>query len=125
MRSLSPGPFCHASLVLFFGLVALLFATCSPAGDGLPAVALVGGMVIDGTGAPPRAATVLIRGTEIEAVGAELEEPRGAEVIDITGMTVLPGLIDMHGHMYAFGGNQFEAYSALFLAGGVTTAFSP
>jgi imidazolonepropionase-like amidohydrolase len=125
MCSLSSGPFRHVAPVFFFGLVTLLFTACAPEGDGAPTLALVGGRVIDGTGAPPRPATVLIRGSQIDGVGAELEVPRGTEVIDITGLTVLPGLIDMHGHMYAFGGNQFEAYSALFLAGGVTTAFSP
>ena len=125
MRSLSSGPFRRVAPVFFFGLVTLLSTACAPEGDGAPTVALVGGMVIDGTGAPPRAATVLIRGSRIEEVGGELEVPRGTEVIDVAGMTVLPGLIDMHGHMYAMGSNQFEAYSALFLAGGVTTAFSP
>lgn len=110
---------------LLLTLVALLLVACAGEGDGVPSIALVGGAVIDGTGAPPRAATVLIHGSEIEAVGAELEVPRRTEVIDITGMTVLPGLIDMHGHMYAYGANQFEAYTALFLAGGVTTVFSP
>jgi imidazolonepropionase-like amidohydrolase len=47
----------------------------------------VGGSVIDGTGAQPRPATVLIRGSFIEAVGSDLEVPRGSEVMDITGMT--------------------------------------
>jgi imidazolonepropionase-like amidohydrolase len=113
--------------MVFFllGFVPFLLSGCGAKEDDGPTWALVGGTVIDGTGAGPRAATVLIRGSEIEAVGAELEVPRGSEVVDITGMTVLPGLVDMHGHMYAFGNNQFEAYSALFLAGGVTTAFSP
>ena len=110
---------------VLYGLLAFLFSACAPEGDPGPFVALVGGSVIDGTGAQPRPATVLIRGSFIEAVGSDLEVPRGSEVMDITGMTVVPGLIDMHGHMYAFGSNQFEAYSALFLAGGVTTAFSP
>jgi imidazolonepropionase-like amidohydrolase len=88
-------------------------------------IALVGGSVIDGNGAPAREATVLIRGDRIEAVGPNISVPRSAEVVDIGGMTVVPGLIDMHGHMYAMGRNQFEAYTALFLAGGVTTVFSP
>lgn len=106
-------------LLLFF------LAACASEDSGLPVVALVGGSVMDGTGTPPRAATVLIRGDRIEAVGAEVPVPPSAEVEDVRGMTVVPGLIDMHGHMYSMGGNQFEAYTALFLAGGVTTVFSP
>ena len=110
---------------LFFVLLTFPFSSCAEPGDDLPVVALVGGSVIDGTGAGAHLATVLIRGSRIEAVGPEVEVPRSAEVIDIAGMSVVPGLIDMHGHMYAYGGNQFEPYSALFLAGGVTTVFSP
>lgn len=122
MRRLPPGVLDRSLRILF---LALLCAACTPEDSGPPALALVGGSVIDGTGAPPRAATVLIRGDRIEAVGPEVEVPRSADVLDIEGMTVVPGLIDMHGHMYAAGSNQFEAYSALFLAGGVTTVFSP
>ena len=106
-------------------ILALPFTACAPREPDLPVVALLGGSVIDGTGAPPKAATVLIRGDRIEAVGLEVRVPRSAEVMDISGMTVVPGFIDMHGHMYALRRNQFEAYSALFLAGGVTTVFSP
>lgn len=106
-------------------LLALSAGACAPGEPDLPVVALKGGSVIDGTGAPPRAATVLIRGDRIEAVGPDVSVPRSAEVMDITGMTVVPGLIDMHGHMYALRKNQFEPYAALFLAGGVTTVFSP
>jgi len=106
-------------------LLFLFLAACASDESGLPTLALVGGSVIDGTGAPPREATVLIRGDRIEAVGTEVQVPRSAEVVDIQGMTVIPGLMDLHGHMYGLGRNQFEAYTALFLAGGVTTVFSP
>jgi imidazolonepropionase-like amidohydrolase len=107
------------------GVLALIFASCA-GGDTDPVIALVGGTVIDGTGAPPREGeTVLIRGGRILEVGPDVRVPPRAEVIDVAGMTVLPGLIDMHGHMYAMGSNQFDAYPALFLAGGVTTVFSP
>jgi imidazolonepropionase-like amidohydrolase len=55
--------------------------------------------------------------------------PKDATVIDLSGKTVLPGLVDMHGHMYARAGpdlhSQFDAYPLLFLAGGVTTVRSP
>ena len=109
--------------------IILLAALCSAActsSDSASHVAFVGGSVIDGTGAPPHQGwTVLIRDSVITAVGPDVEIPGGAEFLDISGKTVLPGLIDMHGHMYAMGGNQFTAYPRLFLAGGVTTVFSP
>jgi imidazolonepropionase-like amidohydrolase len=42
---------------------------------------------------------ILIRGTKIEAVGANLAIPDGAKVIDLSKMTVLPGLVDCHTHL--------------------------
>jgi imidazolonepropionase-like amidohydrolase len=63
---------------------------------------LVGGTLIDGTGAPPvRDAVVLIHERQIEAVGTRhtVTPPPGADIIDISGMTLLPGLIDCHDHL--------------------------
>jgi len=106
-------------------LLATALSACEPVEPG-EYMALVGGKVIDGTGTYPYEGwTVLIRDSVIHAVGPDVRIPRGTERIDISGHSVLPGLIDMHGHMYAMRGNQFEAYPSLFLAGGVTTVFSP
>lgn len=63
--------------------------------------ALVGGTLIDGFGADPiKNSVVLIEGERIKAVGtiATLAIPDDAEVISTEGMTVLPGLWDMHVH---------------------------
>jgi N-acyl-D-amino-acid deacylase len=57
---------------------------------------LVGGTVIDGTGADRYPAHVVVEGDRILAIGAEVL-PRGA-AIDCTGLAVSPGFIDMHSH---------------------------
>jgi imidazolonepropionase-like amidohydrolase len=65
-------------------------------------VALVGGTLIDGTGAMPvRDSVLLIRDDRIERVGtvSSLPVPAGYERISTEGMTVLPGLWDMHVHL--------------------------
>jgi len=64
-------------------------------------VAIRGARVIDGTGAAARAATVLIRGARIEAVGADVAIPTGAHIVDAAGETLIPGLFDLHTHLSA------------------------
>ena len=62
---------------------------------------LRGGRVFDGTSAPAREATVVIERNRISGVLSPQDEtwPSDAQVIDVTGQTVLPGLIDLHGHL--------------------------
>lgn len=56
--------------------------------------------LMDGRGGPPVVpAVVLIRGERIEAVGKDLVLPLNAQVIDLGGATILPGLIDLHTHL--------------------------
>jgi imidazolonepropionase-like amidohydrolase len=66
---------------------------------------LKGGRLIDGTGAGPVAdATVVVRDRRIEAITTSGGDwPGDAEIIDVSGMTILPGLIDCHDHMAMHG----------------------
>ena len=60
--------------------------------------------IIDGTGKRPvKDASIIIKGNVIEEVGKTLDAPRGAEVIDAAGKTVMPGLIDAHVHVCSNG----------------------
>ena len=64
--------------------------------------ALVGATLIDGTGGPPLSdSAVLLDGDRIQAVGPRgaVEIPPQAEEIDLSGLTLLPGLIDTHDHL--------------------------
>src|SRR5262245_7542166 len=62
-------------------------------------IAVIGATVIDGTGAEPSKQTVVIRGDRIDAAGANVEPPAGARRIDAEGMTLMPGLFDLHTHL--------------------------
>lgn len=56
--------------------------------------------LIDGTSDQPIAgALILIEGDRISATGAEVRPPANAEILDLSGYTVLPGLIDTHTHI--------------------------
>jgi N-acyl-D-aspartate/D-glutamate deacylase len=59
-------------------------------------VKLVGGLVVDGTGAPGRRADVGIRGDRIAAIG-QIDEP-ARETLDCSGKVVCPGFVDVHTH---------------------------
>ena len=72
--------------------------------------ALVGGTLIDGYGSKPlRNSVVIIQGERIKSVGqvGTLAIPPGAEVISTEGMTVLPGLWDMHVHLMINGHSDY------------------
>ena len=56
-----------------------------------------GGTLIDGTGAPRRAADIAVSGDRIAAVGS-LADSTAAKTIDATGLIVAPGFIDVHNH---------------------------
>ncbi len=94
-----------------------------------PVVALTNVTVIDGTGAPARTGqTVVVEGERIRAVGPAdgVEIPAGAEVLDLEGHTVIPGLVGLHNHSYYTGGRGRAAQlsfsgSRMYLGSGVTT----
>jgi len=62
-------------------------------------VAITGGRVVPVTADPVENGTVLIEDGKITAVGAGLAVPDGAQVIDAAGQWVLPGFIEVHGHV--------------------------
>ena len=68
-----------------------------------PVVALTNARVIDGTGAPARAnQTLIIQDGNIAAIGdaSAVAVPAGATTIDLTGKTVMPGMVMVHEHLY-------------------------
>src|SRR5947199_4245792 len=96
--------------VWILAALALLSVSAAGAGDPPPKiVAVKAGRLIDGLGGEPvRDAVILIQGDRITAVGAGLAIPAGAEIVDLSKKTVLPGLIDCHTHMTSQSGNYYE-----------------
>jgi imidazolonepropionase-like amidohydrolase len=88
-------------------------APAPPGAWTAPVIAVVGGRVIDGYGqAPIENGTVLIKGERIVAVGskAEVPVPAGAKVIDASGRTVIPGMIEMHAHLITLGDGNYPRW---------------
>ena len=94
-----------------------------------PVLALTHVRVIDGTGAPAREdQTIVLSQGKIESVSdsASATIPKDAQVLDLHGYSVIPGLVGMHDHMfYPMGNGMFGemafSFPRLYLAGGVTT----
>lgn len=72
--------------------------------------------------------TIVVEGNKITAIGADVVIPSGAEIIDASGKTIMPGIIDVHAHLGNFrlgvSPQQQWEYTAN-LAYGVTTAHDP
>ena len=107
---------------LYGAAVALSLAVASPAlaqpfdgqRDAQPesaTLAVVGGLLIDGHEGPPLpGGIVLVDGDRIVAAGSRetLAVPDGAEILDATGMTIMPGLIDVHVHLDILGHSDYQ-----------------
>ena len=102
--------------ILFLTVAFVLWVVaCKPSGDGV--IALEGATLLDGSGGEPvKDALILIKSGHIQTVARvnEVEVPRGAQVMNLIGKTVIPGLIDAHAHVERWAGERY-------LAWGVTT----
>jgi imidazolonepropionase-like amidohydrolase len=124
------------SISFFIASAAVaLLSVQTPAQQPASTTAFTGARVIDGTDrAPIDNATILVRGGKIVAVGAasSVTVPAGAQRVALAGKTVIPGLVNAHGHVGNTVGMEQGHYSAenvardlkTYAAYGVTTVFS-
>jgi len=113
----------RASCIALLACFASALAAQRPAAPAAPAaprrILIKAGHLIDGRANSAQAnAGILIEGDRIKAVGplARVESQAGdAQVIDLSKMTVLPGLIDAHVHLLLQGDSTSEAYDRQLL----------
>lgn len=102
---------------------------------GEPSIAFIGATIIDGTGADPlQDGVLLIHHGRVVAVGskADVKVPEGAVVHDVSGKTIIPGIINGHGHVGDVKGIEGGHYSrdnvvdnlSIYARYGVTTVVS-
>ncbi len=111
----------HRGFVLFATLAAVTpaWAQAPPPAQTAPPLLIKAGRLIDGrSDAPQSGVGILIEGDRIKAVGpiAQVQgQARGARVIDLSQMTVLPGLIDAHTHLLLQGDPTAQSYNEQLL----------
>jgi imidazolonepropionase-like amidohydrolase len=95
-------------------ILVVVAALAAPVGSQTPAagrkLALVGGMLLDGYDAGPlHHAAVLVEGERIVKVGpmASTPIPPDYAVIDTSGRTMMPGMIELHGHLILLGHGNY------------------
>ncbi len=80
--------------------------------------ALVGGTLIDGFGGTPlQNSVIIIEGEKISAIGqvGHLNIPAGAEIISTEGMSVMPGMWDMHVHLMINGHSDYGHWDSTYI----------
>jgi imidazolonepropionase-like amidohydrolase len=90
--------------------IACLLLVCSAFGQQQP-VAFTNARIIPISGPEVARGTVVVHNGKITAVGADVQPPSGAQVIDANGKTIMPGLVDTHSHIG--GGSGGDASSPI------------
>jgi len=116
-------------ITCMLGLIALLFAPLYLSAQSADTTTVIrNARVVDGSGAAAKQVTIIIRNGRIDAVGENVDSPAGAKIVDATGQTLLPGLIDLHTHLQSstVTGAPDDLFKNLkkYLAAGVTTVLN-
>ena len=110
------------SASVFAAWSGFLFLTGAVLGAQSYDVIIRGGRVVDGTGLPWIAADIGVSGDRISAVG-KLDKAAAKQVVDATGLYVVPGFIDGHSHAWPAISKAETAAAVPLLTQGITTIF--
>ncbi|PKP83310.1 MAG: amidohydrolase [Alphaproteobacteria bacterium HGW-Alphaproteobacteria-18] len=103
-------------------LLALSAASAAPAHKAPGPTVIRNVTIFDATGSDPFIADVEIRDGRFSAIGKNLPARRGTTIIKAKGLSLLPGLTDVHVHWTGMGGISRADTATLLLQSGVTTA---
>jgi imidazolonepropionase-like amidohydrolase len=110
----------HIAVVRIFGVIVVVTAALAlrhaPQQAGAT-LAFVGGTLIDGNGGRPiDNSVVIVTGDRITAIGraGQLAVAAGATVINAAGMTVMPGLFEMHAHLMLVGHGSYAHWDTVY-----------
>lgn len=101
-----------------FFFLSLIFFLSALSVNAQELKALVGGTLIDGYGSTPiRNSVVIIEGERIKEIGTvgKIDIPEDAEVISTEGMSVMPGLWDMHVHLMINGHADYAHWDTAYM----------
>jgi N-acyl-D-amino-acid deacylase len=99
-------------------LAAAVCAFAQPASLATRPITITGARIVDGTGAPPRRATLRVERGRIVGLG-DVKPVKGDEIVDAAGLVLAPGFIDIHNH--SMSGLVQEPAAATQVAQGITT----
>src|SRR5437660_7084416 len=94
-------------------LAVLTMTAAGPSAQAPAVKAFTGARLIDGTDRGPiDNATIIVRDGRVDSIGANVTVPSGAQVVSLAGKTVIPGLVNAHGHVGDTAGLEGGHYSA-------------
>lgn len=92
-----------------FALLFALFCACATARAQEGPVAFKGATLITVSGPPVQNGVLVVHRGKIVAAGASARIPEGAEVVDVSGKVIMPGLVDTHSHIGSGSGGDGSA----------------
>src|ERR1051326_1311574 len=95
------------------GLIILVFWAPTRAASQQYEIVLRGGRVIDPANSIDGTMDVAVKDNRIAAVAAHIADQQARKVIDVSGLLVVPGLIDLHAHVFGYEGSLSPDDSAL------------